>query len=225
MKQKTTIKSYLLIAAAAFGLAASAPAQNAAAAAILNDPDQAPAAATVAPGLLGSNYIGASYDYFALHGGGPNHAQGLNTDLNLAWLDHLDVNLGYRWARTNESAGRLTSQAFDLGGTTFTSLAWGKPFLLGAVGWDWEHGATANDHSFFYKLGLGVELPVAAKVTVTPFANFVRATHFNENETDFGVTAEYRITRNWGLSARLQYDAVRHGGDRAEYAAGVNYHF
>jgi hypothetical protein len=40
-----------------------------------------------------------------------------------------------------------------------------------------------------------------------------------------GAKATYRLNREWSLTARAQYEAVRHDDDSAEYSIGAIYHF
>ncbi|HWA86811.1 MAG TPA: hypothetical protein VG710_11355, partial [Opitutus sp.] len=176
-------------------------------------------------GLLGSRYTGVEYDYLDFTGAGPDHAHGVALNYNQPMTSNFDLGAGYGWARAHDSGVAFTQQDIDLRGTLYTNLAWGKPFALAAAGWDFAHAAGAKDNSFVYRLGVGIELPASAAFTVTPFVNFVRATGYSRNECDFGVKAEYRVTREWGVMARAQYDAIRHDSDQAEYALGVNYHF
>ena len=219
MKQNTKIKSFIFAAAVSLGVAMTASAQTASATA------PAPSQPEPAAGLLGSRYTGVAYDYLDLSGTGPNHAQGLDLTFNQPLAANFDLNLGYDWARANYAGARYTQQDFEVGSTAYTNLNWGKPFALAAAGWDWARGGGAHDDSFFYKVGVGVEFPVAGSFSVSPFVNFERATGFNENEFDFGVKAEYRVTREWGVAARVQYDSIQHASDQTEYTLGVNYHF
>jgi hypothetical protein len=219
MKQNTNIKTLIFAAAVSLGVATAASAQSTATA-----PEPATREAP-AGGLLGSRYTGVEYDYLDFSGAGLDHAHGLAVNYNQPVSANFDFGLGYDWARAHDSGIAFTQQDLDVRGTYYTSLGWGKPFALAAAGWDWAHGGGARDDSFVYKLGVGVEVPVAPAFTVAPFATFVRATNYNQSEFDFGVKAEYRVTREWGVMARAQYDVVRHDSDQAEYALGVNYHF
>jgi hypothetical protein len=74
-------------------------------------------------------------------------------------------------------------------------------------------------------LGTGVEFQVARQFAITPYINFVRATGFNRSEGDFGVKGTYRFTRQWGLTAGVQYEAISHAKDATQYTLGVNYHY
>ena len=223
MKQKTTIKTYILAAAASLSFAAAAPAQTSAA--TTAPADTTAAAEPTAAGLLGSRYTGVEYDYLDFTGTGPNHADGLALNYNQPVTSNFDFGLGYDWARAHNAGVAFTQQDLEVRGTLYTNLEWGKPFALAAAGWDFAHAAGAKDNSFLYRLGVGVEFPTAWPLTVTPFVNFVRATGYNRSEADFGVKAEYRLTRAWGVMARAQYDAIRRASDQSEYALGVNYHF
>jgi len=219
MKQPTHFRSLILAAALALGGSTFASAQS--------TDTAAPAATPPAPagGLLGSRYTELGYNYTDLTGPGPRDANGLMAFFNQPLHSNLDLNFGYDWARSSYTGIRNTRQDAEVGATAYAPLAWGKPFVLAAAGWEWTKVAGLAEDSFRYKVGIGAELPVAAAFTVTPYVNFVRATRFNESEGDFGVKAAYRIARDWSLTARAQYDAIRHAKDAAEYSLGVAYHF
>jgi hypothetical protein len=219
MKQNHNVISFILAAAVTLGLAASASAQNA------NVAVPTPTESTVTSGLLGSRYTQISANYIDLTAGNPSVARGFQFDYNQPLQANVDLNLGYDWARAHYAGARLTQQDVGVGATAYTNLSWGRPFALAAVGWQWQKGAGVSEDSFTYKVGVGTEFKVAPAVVVTPFVNFVRATGFNDSEVDFGVKAAYRITKDWSLTARAQYDAVRHYKDSAEYSVGAAYHF
>lgn len=219
MKQNTNVISFILAAALSLGLVASAAAQNA------NVAVAPPTETLSTGGLLGSRYTEIAATYIDLTGGNPSVARGFKFDYNMPLKANLDLNLGYDWARAKFSGVRLTQQDVGVGATAYTNLSWGRPFALAAVGWQWQKGAGVSVDSFTYKVGVGTEFQVAPAVVVTPFVNFVRATGFNDSEVDFGVKAAYRVTKDWSLTARVQYDAVRHNKDSTEYSIGAAYHF
>jgi opacity protein-like surface antigen len=221
MKQKTTIKTFIMAAAVSLGLASAASAQSASVAV------PAPADTTAAGGLLGSRYTRVEYDYVDFTGGSPSLARGFGVSYNQPLRENFDLNLSYDWARAKWSGVRFTQQDFQIGTTAYTNLSWGRPFAQAAVGWSWQDvsGVSYNDDSFTYTLGVGTEFQVAPAVTVTPFVNFARATGYNATEFQFGAEATYRINREWSVTARAQYDSTRHATDAARYALGVNYHF
>ena len=219
MKQNTNVISFILAAAISLGLAASASAQSA------NVAVPTPSATGSTGGLLGSRYTEIAANYIDLTAGNPSVARGVRLDYNQPLQANFDLNLDYDWARANYAGMRLTQQDVGVGATAFTNLSWGRPFALAAVGWQWQKGGGVTDDSFTYKLGVGTEFQVAPTIVVTPFVNFVRATGFNESEADFGVKAAYRVNKDWSITARAQYDAVRHYKDAAEYSIGAAYHF
>lgn len=219
MKQNTNVISFILAAAISLGLAASASAQSA------NVAVPTPSTTGSTGGLLGSRYTEIAANYIDLTAGNPSVARGFSFDYNQPLQANIDLNLDYDWARANYSGMRLTQQDVGVGATAFTNLSWGRPFALAAVGWQWQKGGGLSDDSFTYKLGVGTEFQVAPAIVVTPFVNFVRATGFNESEADFGVKAAYRVNKDWSITARAQYDAVRHYKDVAEYSIGAAYHF
>ena len=152
-------------------------------------------------------------------------ARGFSLAYNQPVAAGWDFNADYGWARAEAYGVKLTQQKLDLGVTAFAPLEWGKPYAQVLGGWVWQKGGGIRDSSFAYTLGTGVEFQVAHAFTLTPFVNFVRATGFNSSEFDLGAKAAYRLSKEWSLTARVQYDAVQHSSDAMEYALGVAYHF
>ncbi|MEO6875880.1 MAG: hypothetical protein ABI222_13765 [Opitutaceae bacterium] len=218
MKQKTNIRFHLLAAAAVFGLALSASAQT-------TDAASTAVPADTSWGQLGSGYSGAAFTYTDIGNGSPSALRGFGLDYNLPMRAGMDWNFAYNWGRADTGALRLTQQAAMGGLTAFTAFAWGKPYVQALAGWEWQRGLGASDNSFAYTLGTGVEFQVAKPIVVTPFVNFVRATSYSRSEVDYGVKTAYRLTKEWSLSASVQYNAVVHQKDDIGYTAGVQYHF
>lgn len=220
MKKHTMIRSLILTAATSLGLALSASAQSS---------DVSTSTTTVPTdsgwGLIGSNYTSVNFRYKDLDSGPPSASRGVGVQFNQAVRDGFDFQLNYDWNRASTYNARFTDQDLNLGGTLYSRLAWGKPFVQALAGWEWARGGGASDNSFAYTLGAGVEFQVAQAIAITPYVNFVRATGFNRSEFDPGVKATYRINRQWGVTAGIEYDAIRHTKDATLYTAGVNYHF
>ncbi len=218
MKQKNKLRFLILTAAATLGLALTASAQSATA----SVPESAP---TPYWGLLGTSYTGVAFNYTQLDAGAPSALRGAELTFNQPLSAGLDLNLGYDWGRASAGSVRLTDQDLNLGATAFTKLDWGRPYVQALAGWEWRRGAGVSDSSFAYTLGTGVEFQVAQPFLLTPYVNFVRATGFNRSEFDLGVKGTYRLTKEWSLTAGLQYDAVRHDKDAKEFTLGVNYQY
>lgn len=219
MKQNITVKSYILAAAAAFGLVASASAQSA------NVAPSNPAETSSVAGLLGARYAQVDATYYDLTGGNPGVARGLAFTYNQPFNSYVDFGGTYSIAQAQVSGAHVDQEELDLGATAYSTMSWGKPFAMADVGWVWAHSHAASDDSFVYKLGTGVEFQAMPNLTVAPFVTFVRATSFNQSEFDGGVKAAYRFTRDWSATARVQYDWIRHDKDTVEYSLGANYRF
>ena len=219
MIQKTKLGITLLAAAFALGLAAPAFAQDGSAT------TTAPVSESRGWGLLGSNYSGVDFTYDHVSGASPSEWRGFGVDVNHPLAAGLDLNVAYDWARADNYLVRLTHQDVLGGVTAFTPLEWGKPYVQALAGWAWRDGGGASDNSFMYLVGTGVEFQVAPTWVVTPYVNFKRATSFDRSEADFGVKTAYRITRDWSVTAGVQYEAVRHAKDGVGYSIGVNYHY
>jgi opacity protein-like surface antigen len=218
MKQKTKLKLTLLAAVAAVGLTAPAFAQEA-------TTNLTPIVPEARGGLLGYRYSGAEFTYDHVAGPSPSEWRGFALDYNQPLAAGFDFNLAYGWKRASDYQTRLTQQDLLGGVTAYSPLEWGKPFVQALAGWEWRDGYTGKDHSFVYQLGTGVEFQVASAWVVTPYVNFVRATSFNRSELDYGVKMAYRLTKDWSLTAGIQYEAVRHAKDGTGYMFGVNYHY
>jgi hypothetical protein len=222
MKHNINSKVLILAAAVSLGLATVASAQT------TTIDSTAPASSESAASLLGTRYSGLSANYIDLRNhGSPNVARGLTFNYNQPLRPNLDLNASFDYASADLVGGsEAIRRAAEVDAVAYTAFAWGKPFALIGGGWSWETGANGyNDDSFNYKLGAGVEFQVAQAILVTPFVNFVRETHFNQNEMDYGVKATYRVNREWDLTARAQYNALHDATDTIEYALGVNYRF
>lgn len=219
MKQNTTINSLLIAAALSLGGIATVSAQDA------NVAVPNPADTTISGGLLGSRYTQVEYNYIDLTGPGANHADGFGVAFNQPLNANFDVALNYDWARAKAAGVRYKQQDVEAAATAYTTLEWGRPFATVAAGWTWTKFAGLHDDSFQYRVGVGMEFLPVARIAVTPFVNFVRATAFNASEYEMGAKATYRINQSWSATVRAQYEAVRHAKDSAEYSIGVNYHF
>jgi hypothetical protein len=217
-KQKTNLKLLFLAAAGSLGLATGALAQSAAI---------APPVPTTEPtaGLLGKNYTAVSWNYVDFDGSAPSAARGLTATFNQPLNAMLDLQFNYDYLRAGAYGVHVSQHQFDGGVVAYQTFDWGRPFVEAGAGWVWQRGGGYSDDSFAYRVGAGVEFQVAPRLSVSPFVTFRRAVSFNASEVDLGVKAAYRITRDWSLTAKAQYDAVRHDKDATEYSLGVAYHF
>lgn len=215
-----SFKILLVAAAASLGLAASAIAQSA------NVAVPKPSAAPADQGLLGSAYVGFAGSYASLSGGPPGVAHGFGVYYNQPLSDGLDLTVDYNWMRARAFGLQATGQRTDAILTGFNKEEWGKPFCSLGVSGDWRHSDwAASRHSFGLLAGGGVEFQAAPAIAVAPYVNFVRQTGYNQNEFDYGVKATYRLTHDWSVTAKAQYDDIHHAPNQAEYSLGANYHF
>jgi hypothetical protein len=219
MTPKTSVKTLILAAAATLGLVTFAAAQAA---------NVAPAnpAASTAKGLLGQTYSGVTFDYLQLKDGPPSAARGFTVTYNQVMNDGFDGTINYQLTRAQANGDHYTRNRLDFDLTGFsTSTAFGKPFVVAGAGWEWNRGFGVSENSFTYLVGTGIEFQAAPPVAVTPYINFVRATGFNKNETEYGVKASYRITSQWSAVAKIQYNDITHEPNNTQYSLGVNFHF
>ncbi len=213
MNQSYSFKHLILAAAVSLGLGSAAFAGD--------GPTTTPAAGD----LLGRNYAGVTYDYYDLGGGAPGVARGYTFEANIPVRSQLDFKVTHEFA--SAEAFGLTARSNTLYASAVgyaPDFAWGKPYIEAGAGWTWL-GGVVDDDSFAYRVGLGAEFAVAPSITLTPFVNFQRATHFNASEVRPGLKAVYRLGESWGAVAKFEYVAARHDSDSRVFSLGVNYRF
>ena len=216
MKQNITTKSLLLVAAAAFGLAASARAGG--------EPAATPAPAIVASdGLLGQTYAGLSYSYHNLDSS-PVNAASYGFEYNQPLNTGFDAVFNYDWAQSGVVAG---SRAHEQNLTALlrafsTTQSWGKPYIEAGIGYDWMKFSGVKDHSFEWIAGAGIEFQAAPAVTVTPFARYTRTNGYSDKNTfEYGVKANYWVTRQWAVTGSIS----RNDSQDMTYKIGASLRF
>ncbi len=213
MKQHTTSKLLILAAAVSLGLGAAARAGD------------GPATTPVAGDLLGRNYAGVTFDYYDLGAGAPSLARGYTFEANLPVRSQLDFKLTHEFAKAEAFGLKARNNTLYASLVGYTAdFAWGKPYVEAGAGWTWL-GGSVRDDSFAFRVGTGAEFAVAPSLTLTPFVNFQRATHFNASEVRPGLKASFRLGDQWGVLAKFEYVSARHDTDSRQYSAGLNYRF
>lgn len=225
-------KFFLLAAASMFSLTHVASAQGGA----------APAAPAVAasPGLLGRTYVGLDLNYTNLDRTNTDF-RGFDLRLNRSVTEGIDVHLGYGYGNSENFLGSdLDRNNVDLGVTYFIKMGTIKPFVEASAGWVWVDGPLGlDDDSFTWSGGAGVEFAVGNKFAVTPFARYREATslggtgfsfpisgagrafRYDDDTFEFGVRANYWVTRQWALTAKL----ARNDNKDMTYSVGAVYRF
>lgn len=217
MKQTIILKSLLLSAVAAAGLATSAFAGG-------DEPNTpAPVAADHYAGLLGQTYAGLTYSYINLDAS-PVNAASYGFEYNLPVRTGFDAVFNYDWVQSGPVAGDRAHEQ-RLGATlraVFTPGGWGRPYVEAGAGYDWVKFAGIRDHSFLWVAGAGIEFQTFSRLTVTPFVRYERATGYDDaDEVGYGVKANYWINRQWALTG-----AVSRNDDKdVTYRVGVNVSF
>jgi hypothetical protein len=203
MNKKINVRTLLLAAGLALGLAAPGVAQT------TGGGNSAPAPAN-GTGLLGQSYASLGFSYtdahkqpFDLQGLNFQYNQPLNTgfDFNLALGD--DWSTRYLGTRNHEQSAIANAIAF------LPDLSWGRPFLGVGAGWIWEKNAGVKDNSIAGDLTAGVEFQATKELSITPFGTYTATTSSRINEDNkwvYGVKANYWITRQWALTAQLSRD-------------------
>lgn len=220
MNQKTNSLKLLLLAAVTFGCTA-VRAQDP-----LKAPPNPAADATSGYGLLGSNYAGLAFDYYRLNQGAPGVAHGFSFTDRTVVGDRVDTTLDYDWLRARSAGGTFQRNRVMTGLSSYAVTDWGKPFVEGSLGWRWDKSGGPAQSAFLYRAATGVEFKLAPRFAFAPYVAFDRAPRFNQNETGYGVRANFRMTRDWNLALRSEYqDVSRTSADRTLFSVGADYHF
>ncbi|MDO8541126.1 MAG: hypothetical protein Q7S40_11875 [Opitutaceae bacterium] len=170
-------------------------------------------------GLLGQKFSGLEYGY-THHVDGPPHSLNRYAVVSQAPLPEM-VNLdgAFHYEYTRGSTGGITMARHDvrMGFTKFLSHGNAKPFLDVQAGWAWLKNGAMTDDSFAYQGTVGVELPINATLTATPYFRFEEAPHFRARAWSFGGKLGYRMHRNWSGTLAIQVDEDHN----IEYSLGV----
>ncbi len=219
MNQNITLKSLLLVATAAFGLAATARAAEGAA----NAPATPPPAVTTADGLLGQTYAGLSYSFINLHHS-PVNADSFGFEYNQPLNPGFDAVFNYDWTQSGVMAGdRAREQALSAALRAFsTNYSWGKPYVDAGLGYDWTKFAGVKDHSLAWIGEAGVEFQVAPAVSVTPYVRYSLTRGFDQQDNvNYGVKANYWVTKQLAVTVGLD----RNNNHDMTYRLGANFRF
>jgi len=216
MTKKITIRTLLLAAAAASGLATAGFAQTA---------GSAPTAgADAGKGLLGQSYVGLDYSYTVLHSSPVPNIQGLSFEYNQPLNTGFDLNLGMADAWSSRYFGtRARQRSIDATAVAFMpDLTWGRPFIGVGAGWTWTKVSDVRDNSFVYNLETGVEFQVTKDLSLTPVVSYTDPTSLHvDNKWGYGVKAHYWITSQWGVSAGIGRDNMVD----TTYSVGTTFRF
>jgi hypothetical protein len=216
MTKKINVKTLMLAAAAAFGLAASASAQGTG--------STGSTSSAIGTGLLGQSYVGINYGYTDQHSTPVSNLQGINLEYNQPLNTGFDLNLGLGDAWSSRFGGtRTRMQDLNANAIAFLpDLTWGRPFIGVGAGWEWTKTSNVRDNSFVYKLDTGVEFQVTKELSLTPLVSFTDTTSFHtDNKWAYGVKANYWITSQWAVSAAVMRDNMVN----TTYSVGANFRF
>lgn len=172
-------------------------------------------------GLLGTTYAGAEFGYMHRIEGSPDVMRRYGFVYNQPLPEGLDFTFKYDHLTGSEAGSRQYSNGFLLGLTGYVPQTWGKPFLMGDIGWTFGKDAGVKSDSFAYKIKGGVEFQILPALVLTPYIAYEEAPHFGEHAWKYGAKAVYRVNRQWsgGLGAEIDEN------HNIEYTVGVNFHY
>jgi len=216
---KLSLKPLVLSFAASLGLALSAAAQGSATSSGMTT--TAPATGS-AYGLLGQNYAGVYFGYTDLDGGPPDVARSYGFVANRpSEVPNVDALFKYEYSRVSAFGIKGREHDLAIGAVGYLPLSGVKPFIEGNVGWAFTKVGGAKSDSFFYLIGVGVEIQVLPRLALTPYVNYQEAPHFNAHQWGYGAKATYRLAQEWSTTAAIELS----DDHDLTYRLGVNRHF
>lgn len=217
MKQTTTLKHLLFSTAlAAILLAPIARADDS-----MASGQNAPLSGDFS--LLGQSYATLTYGYVNFDESSV-HADDYTFEINEPLMANLDGVFAYDYLHSGVFAGsRLKQHTLSAALRAFsTSYAWGKPFAEAGVGFAWNRFGGVSDDSFVWMVGVGAELRVNNRATVTPYMNYVDAPDLGDSGAfSFGVRGSYWIDSSWAVTTGFEVDDDRN----TTFTVGTNFRF
>lgn len=218
MKQNLTLKSFLLAATCALGLAASAQADDSVIAAAQ------PAPVTANLSLLGLTHGTLTYSRINLDDTSVD-ADRYAFEINQALADGFDALVSYDYLRTGDFAGAHVSQHTLMAALRAfsTSYNWGRPYVEAGIGHVWSRFAGARDNSLLWQVGAGAEFQVAPRATVTPYVKYVDRPDLEgtDGNWNFGVKGSYWIDSRWAVTAGIERDDEQN----TAFTVGTNFRY
>lgn len=190
------------------------------------------------PGTLGQKYAAFNYTWQDVRGRGDAYDLGLAANVPLS--PGLDMNIGYDYAWANDNHNPFTLQNYDVryhtlstGGTFYSPMTTRgpRPFLGGAVGYQWSRGDFSTlrtyDHTWVWGVVGGVEIPFGT-LAITPHIAFVDTMERNSiGAWQMGGEVHTWFTETLGGFADATFHSPRTGGGRDSwgYTAGLRFRF
>lgn len=217
MNTSHSLKTLLVASALVLGLTGSAVASQDPATAA--DAIQAP----VGQGLLGQSFYHASYGFLNLDGTGVD-AHSLTLDYNRPVDDTLDTYASARFLRTGSlPGGRYSEQGLNFGARFYRLYRGVKPYWDAGLGWVWAKGPGGfKDNTFAANTSVGVEIPTAFGLTLTPYVQYADAIDFADGDSwNVGVKSNYQFNDRTSVLVAVE----RAIEESWEYRFGVNFRF
>lgn len=169
--------------------------------------------------LLGQTYSAAEFGYTHHVESAPRALRRYGFVSSRPLVEAQNVDAAFRYNYTRGSAFGVSGHQHDLAMsfTGYLPLAQVKPFVRGDLGWAWTKVGGVKDDSFVYLVGVGVEVPLAPRLALTPFLNFEEARQFHDRVWSAGGRLSYRVNRGWGATFAVQADDEHN----IEYTFGV----
>lgn len=191
------------------------------------------------PSVLGNRFGALSYSWHDIRGRGD--AYDIAAAANLPLGQGLDLNLGYDYAWANNNRNPFTLQDYDerfhtlmTGGTFYSPMTRGtnfRPFLSGAVGYQWSRGdlsrLTTYDHTWLWGATAGVELAMGT-LALTPHIGYVDTMRSRSiGAWQLGGEAHTWFTGKVGGYVDATFVSPRTGGGRDfwTYTGGIRMRF
>jgi hypothetical protein len=176
-------------------------------------------------GLLGQNYMGVFFAYSDLDKGPPDVARTWGFIANRPTeVANLDASFKYSYTGMNILGADAHTSEVSVGATAYVPLSVARPFIEVNAGWGFINGGFGNStNSFSFLIGTGVEIQLAPRFVLTPYASYHEFTRLTSNSGSwtYGVKGTFRIAQQFSASLAVDLD----DDENLSYRLGLNRHF
>lgn len=156
-------------------------------------------------GLLGTSYIGGTFDYIDFRDPAVRGGKGSRLFLNHAITENVDVSAdySYAYARIRPAVGKMQNHQFFTDGTFVFRRHGSQPYIRGGVGRTLAYIPGPNQREWHYRTEAGVEMPVGRHLSLTPFVRYTDGFRSRVGDKfEGGLATQAALSENVSMIAR-----------------------
>ncbi len=156
-------------------------------------------------GLLGTSYLGASFDYIDIQSAAYRGGKGTSLSLNHPVTESVDISAdySYAYARIRPAVGKMQTHELFTHGTYIFKRQGAQPYIRGGVGRSLAYIPGPNQREWHYRTEAGVEMPVGRHLSMTPYVRYTDGFRRRVGDTfEGGLTSQVALSGNVSMIAR-----------------------